>query len=202
MSDRFFFFGAAVFAGLLVLAAMAPGFNQLPSGPVSGGGTDYSRIVVEGKQLNRMVAGGESDIGLVRVDGKTVLRIGVAADTLSDEPQRGPHFVLAQDLEVAYAGRPVRVTVRARAADKYGASGILLTYSTGKGDGSDWKRFELTRQFRDISFEYELPRRDEGSPPGYDYLAIRPEVPEKRRAVFIESVVLEPLAPASTGDSE
>lgn len=202
MSDRFFFPAAGLLAGLLVLAAMAPGFNKLPSGPVSGGGTDYSRIEVKGKQLNRMIAGGESDIELVKVEGKTVLRIGVLAGTLSEEPLRGPYFILAQDLEVAYAGRPVRVTVRARAADKYGAEGLRLNYSTGNGTGSGWQRFDLTRQFRDISFVYELPPRNEGSDPGYDYIAIRPEVPEKQRAVFIESLVLEPLAPASSGDAE
>ena len=115
---------------------------------------------------------------------------------------RGPHFVLAPDLEVAYAGRPVRVTVSARAADKYGASGLRLNYSVGNGTGSGWQRFDLTRQFRDVSFVYELPPRNKGTDPGYDYIAIRPEVPEKRRAVFVESIVLEPLAPASQGDGE
>lgn len=180
----------------MVLLGLAPAMGQKPSGPVSGGGTDYRRIEVSGQQLNRIVAGGEADIELTRADGMTVLKIGAEVDKLSEDPVQGPHFVLAPDLEVAFAGRPIRVTVNARAADKYGAETMRLHYWVGSGEGSGWEEFPLTRTFTDYSFVYETPPRNVGTDPGYDYIAIRPLVPEKERAVFISSVVLEPLANA------
>lgn len=200
MSDRVFFLAAFLLAAFMVTLGLAPALGQKPSGPVSGGGTDYRRIEVSGEQLYRIVAGGEADIELMRTDGQTVLRIGVAEGMLSEDPVQGPHFVLAPDLEVAFAGRPVRVTVNARAADKYGASEMRLHYWVGSGEGSGWQEFGLTRQFQDYSFEYEIPPRNAGTDPGYDYVAIRPVVPEKERAVFVSSLILEPLAPARADD--
>ena len=199
MSDRLFFAAALLIAIILVALGLLPGFNKLPSGPVSGGGTDYQKIVISGKQLNRMVAGGEADIGLVQVEGRTVLRIEVEAGVLSEDPILGPHFVLAQDLEVAFAERPVRITVNARAADKYGSEGLRLNYWVGNGVGSGWQDFAMTREFRDVSFTYDVPARDPGAAPGYDYLALRPDVPEKQRAIFVSSITLEPLSPQAAG---
>lgn len=197
MSDKVFFLAAFLIAALMVTLGLVPAMGQMPSGPVSGGGTDYQRIEVSGDQLARLVVGGEADIEMTRADGRQVISIGAAAETLVEDPLRGPHFILAPDLEVAFAGRPVRVTVTARAADKYGASELRLHYWAGSGEGSGWLEFPLTREFREISFEYETPARNPGTDPGYDYLAIRPVVPEKERAVFVSSVVFEPLAPAA-----
>jgi len=202
MSDRIFFILAALVAILMVGLGLLPMLGQRPTGPVSGGGTDYKRIEVSGAQLNRMVAGGDASIELMQADGRTVLRIGAIAETLSEDPLRGPHFILAQDLEVAFAGRPVRVTITARAADKYGAENMRVHYWAGSGEGSGWQDFPLSRAFQDISFEYVPPERNAGTDPGYDYLAIRPVVPEKERAVFVSSVTLEPLSPNASGASQ
>lgn len=201
MSDRVFFIAAFLLAAFMVALGLAPGLGEDPSGPVSGGGTDYSLIEVSGPQLNRIVAGGDVDIDLMRADGRDVVRIGALADTLSEDPVRGPHFVLAPDLEVAFAGRPVRVTVTARAADKYGASEMQLHYWAGSGEGSGWQTFNLTRTFQDYSFIYEPPARNPGTEPAYDYLAIRPVVPEKERAVFVSSITLQRMEPGSNPDS-
>lgn len=202
MSDRVFFIAAFFVAVALVGLGLLPALGQLPSGPISGGGTDYQRIEVSGDQLNRIVAGGDADIDMTRADGQTVLRIGATEGTLSEDPIQGPHFMLAPDLEVAFAGRPIRITVTARAADKYGASEMRLHYWVGSGVGSGWETFTLTREFRDISFEYTPPPRNEGTDPGYDYLAIRPVIPEQERALFVSKVTLEPLAAASDGSEE
>ena len=191
MTDRLFFATAFLAAVALVGLALLPGLNQRPSGPVSGGGTDYKRIEVSGDQLNRVVAGGDAEIDLVEVNGQTVLRIGAKAGVLAPDPLMGPHFTLAPDLEVAFAGRQIKVTVTARAADKYGASGVRLNYLTGTGDDSGWQELPLTRQFEDVSFVYRPPERDESTDPGYDYIAVRPQIPEDRRAVFISSLVFE-----------
>ncbi len=201
MSDRVFFFGAFAVAGLMLALALLPGFNALPSGPVSGGNTDYSKIEVSGTQLNRLVAGGDSLISLKKVDGETVLRIEVTADALSEGPLQGPHFILATDLETVFSGRNVKITVRARAADSHGAEGIRLNYALGNAAASGWQEFQMTRQFQDVSFTYNVPVRSVGHEPGYDYFAIRPVVPEKQRAVYVSSVTFEPVSAPPEGNS-
>lgn len=195
MSDRIFFIAALALAVFMVVLGLVPGMNALPAGPVSGGGTDYQRIEVSGEQLNRMVAGGDSDIALEGSGRQANLRIEVTEGTLSDDPLRGPHFILDRDLENVFADRELRITVRAKAADRYGAEALRLNYALGNAAESGWEEFTVTREFQDIVFTYTLPAKNEGSEPGYDYLAIRPVVPEKQRAILIQSVVFEPIGP-------
>ncbi|MGB3624512.1 MAG: hypothetical protein WA989_01705 [Henriciella sp.] len=195
MSDRIFFIVAVLVGAVMVALALLPGMNALPAGPVSGGNTDYKRIEISGNQLNRMVAGGESEIELRQVGGETVLYIETDAETLSAEAQRSPHFVLATDLETIFAGRTLRVTVNARAADRYGSQAIELNYALGNAEASGWQTFLITKEFQDVSFEYDLPPKNVGAEPGYDYFAIRPVVPEKQRALLVRSVVFEPIGP-------
>ena len=194
MTDRVFFPSALAAAVLLVAIALLPGLGALPTGPVSGGNTDYQRITVSGDQLNRFVAGGDADISLERIDGQTVLRVAVTHDVLSEAPLQGPHFVLDRDLETVFAGRELKVTIRVRAAEEYGAEEMRVNYVVSNDDESGWQILPVTRQFEDTSFTYTLPPRadDEAR---YDYLAIRPVVPEKQRALLISSVTFEPLGP-------
>lgn len=202
MTDRVFFIIAALVAAFMVTMALVPGLNNLPTGPVSGGNTDYKRVEVSGTQLNRLIAGGDSKISLERVDGETVLRIEIEAGALAEDPVRGPHLVLATDLETVFADREVRVTVRARAANRLGAEALKLNYAVSNATQSGWEEFQVTREFQDIIFTYTLPLRPADSEPGYDYFGIRPVVPEKSRAVFIQSVVFEPIgAPRSADNS-
>ena len=169
----------------MIGAATLPGVYALPSGSVSGGGTDYSEIIVEGRELNRIVGGGQSLIELIEED-KTLLRIETEVDTLSETPEYGPHFRLAADLENMFSGRTLQVTVRARPSDKYGALAFKVNYSTGKNGESDWIEFPLSSSFKDYTFTYDVPERSQD--PGVDFLAIRPVTPEKRRAIEIERV--------------
>ncbi|WP_018148888.1 hypothetical protein [Henriciella marina] len=192
MTDRIFFLCAFLAAAVMVAIAVLPGFNTRPTGPVSGGNTDYRRIEVSGAQLNRFVAGGDADISLVRADGEAALRIEVAAATLADDPIRGPHFILDRDLETVFAGREVRITIRARAADQYGAEQMRVNYSVGSAIESGWEKFTITREFADSVFTWTPPERTPGTDAGYDYLGIRPVVPEKQRAILVQSVVFEP----------
>lgn len=193
MTDRIFFPSALLVAILMVALAVLPGMNAVPTGPVSGGNTDYRRIEVSGAQLNRFVAGGDVDISIERVDGQPALRIEVEAGTLADDPLRGPHFVLDRDLETVFAGREIQVTVRARAADRFGAEQMRVNYSVGAAIESGWQTFTVTREFTDQSFTWTPPPRAEGTDAGYDYLGIRPVVPEKQRAIYVQSVVFQPM---------
>lgn len=191
MRDHFFFPLATLLIGLLVLLAVLPGFGRLPTGAVAGDGVNYDRIEIEGRYLNRIVAGGEAVTRLLR-DGDTYLAfIEVEDGALSDAPELGPHFRLAPDIELQFAGRRIRVTVTARPADMRGAEAMQVNYSAGRVGESGWQVLPLQPGFADFSFDYDVPAHQ--GEQGVDYLAIRPVVPDKSRALVIKRIVMERL---------
>ena len=190
MKDRIFFPLALLLAAGMVLLAVWPGFGRLPDGPVTGDGANYDRITVEGAFLNKVLAGGDATTELVRAEGGGyLLYIEAQAGLLGPEPEEGPHFRLASDMEVQFSGRRIRSTVRMRPADQKGAMQARLNYSVGREGDSGWQTFDLAPGFEDFSFEFEVPQHVGDQ--GFDYFAIRPVVPEKSRALLVESITFE-----------
>lgn len=196
MKDRLFFPLTVLLVILLVWLAFLPGIGRLPSGAVAGDGVNYDRIVIADDYLNKVISGGDAITRLERgPDGQYLLYVEAAAGALADAPELGPHFRLGGDIELQMAGHRIRVTLRVRPALDRGATRILSNYSTGRAGESGWQALPLVPDFTDVSFEYDVPAVT--GEPGVDYLAIRPEVPEKVRALLIEQVVIERLAPSA-----
>jgi hypothetical protein len=194
MRDRFFFPAALVVVGLMVFFAIRPAIGALPTGTVTGDGTYYDKIVVEGDYLHKIYAGGNAKTELVGgPDGKSLLLVEADAGALRDEPELGPHFRLAADIEIQFAGQTVRTTVRARPADDRGAMQIALNYSAGRVGESGWKIFDLKPGFADFTFDYDVPLIEGDQ--GVDYFGIRPVVPDKSRALLVERVTFERIGP-------
>lgn len=176
----------------LIAAALLPGAGALPTGTVTGDGKDYSVITIEGSYLNKVYAGGDAITRLEKDDtGKRVLYIEAEAGLLSDNPELGPHFKLAGDVETQFSGMTIRITVTARPVSDGGAEKIALNYSAGHAGGSGWKIFALDTGVTNISFDYKVPLviGDQGN----DFLAIRPVVPVKSRALIVEKITMERL---------
>ena len=187
MGDRLFFPLIILLAGGLVLLALSPQFGALPSGPVSVGDMNYDRVSVEGMELNRMEAGGDAEVKLVEVaDGAAAIEIVTMAGALSENPQFGPHFVLAADLEVQFSGFEVEILVTARPGDTRGATQMQVNYSTGRDGESGWQVFDLKRDWDTFSFTYKVPVKSGEN--ALDYLAIRPVTPDKTRSIMIRQV--------------
>lgn len=190
MRDRLFFPLAGLLVLLMVGLAAQPGIGRLPTGSVAGDGLNYDRIVIEGAYLNKVVAGGNARTRLQRTPERGyILEVSAEEGALLDAPEQGPHFRLAPDIEVQFSGRKIRVTVRARPSDDQGAMQMKANYSAGRVGESGWKQFDLQPGFTDFSFEYDVPVAE--GEQGVDYIAVRPVVPEKRRGILVESIVLE-----------
>ncbi len=187
MNDRLFFALAFGVTLAMVGSSMVIGSRRPQCGPVGGadGPADYSTATISGRDLCRMVAGGEAQLDL-RDD--SVLKITAIVGALGDNPQGNPHFTLAADLEVAYSGQNLTVTVTARSRDEGGA--FEANYSTGNAGNSGWRRFDLTPEWQAYTFEYRVPERLLQDAVAYDYLAIRPVVPFGSRSVEIKAVEL------------
>lgn len=191
MRDKLFFPLAALLTVVMVFLAIQPGIGRLPTGAVAGDGLNYNRIVIDGPYLNKIISGGDARAQLVRENDTYFLYIEAAAEALVAAPELGPHFRIAPDIEIQFASHRVRVTARVRPADARGAQQVEMIYSTGRAGDSGWQVLDLQPGFSEVSFEYDVP-----SPlgeQGVDYLAIRPVVPDKSRAIIVERIVLERL---------
>lgn len=192
MRDRIFFSLAGVLVLAMVFLALQPGIGRLPTGPVAGDGLNYNRIVIDGRYLNKVIAGGDARTQLLRTPQRGYeLQIDAAADALVAEPELGPHFRLAPDIELQFSGRKIRATIRVRPSDDQGAMEVEANYSAGRTGQSGWQKFQLQPGFTDFSFEYDVP--PVVGEQGVDYFGIRPVVPEKQRGIIVESIILERL---------
>jgi hypothetical protein len=197
MPDLVFFPLCLLLAAALVFFAINPFADRLPRGPVSGGGRNAEDVTVKGRELNRFTAG---DFGVVAVQpagpgGRdTVVRIEREATAAYQDPRSGPHIVLAEDLDLAFASRPVEVTIEARAAGDFGASFFEAEYFAKSGADSGWRQFPLTNEFQSYSFRW-FPPRHAGQSLEYDYVGVRPVAPDKKRTMEIRSIRVHALGP-------
>ncbi len=188
MNDRTFFpLALLLAAGLVWLALREPG-RSLPDGSVSGAGSDYRVIRVAGPDLNRFEAGPEARSDVSQGEDGFILTVSATGPSFADAPDRGPHFRLAPDIETAFAGRLIRVNLRARSAGTGGAAAFEMAYSTGPEGRSQWQRFDLTPQFANYAFDFQVPEAK--AEQGVDFVGIRPVASPGAGAVEIESLML------------
>ena len=186
LPDFAFYPLAVLLAGLMIFLALAPYEDRKPSGPMSGAGGDVSHLIVSGDDLYRFVAGEAGTIGLEEIGETVLLRITLRAGEIYDLVSYGPNLPLESDLERQYAGKRIKVTVRARYAGDFPAEFFEANYSTGRTENSGWRRFELGPAFQDYSFVYAPPAADAQF--GQDYLGVRPVAPEKRRTIEVSRI--------------
>ncbi len=195
MKDYLFFPLAAIIAAGLIAFAALPGRDRQACGSVSGAGTSYAIIELTAADMCRLEAAGQARLNLLGLEGApTAMRISAGAGMLGDRPDRNPHFRLAADLEQAFSGFRVRTTIEARPADEGGALALEANYSEGAKGNSGWQRFDLKPGWNTYSFEWDVPARTRTEDQGVDYLALRPYVPEKTRAVDVRAVTFERVA--------
>jgi hypothetical protein len=194
MPDSLFFPATAMAALALIALALAPLSGRKPTGPVSYSAAEaeagYNQAVVSGDLLYKIVAGGRADITLSEENGEVIATIAAGAGLLPDDPVKGPHFRLGADLENVHSGRTVIVTLSVRPEPQRGASAVLVNYSTGALGESGWQTLPLQPDWTDVSFSWKVPMKPDPEALGVDYLAIRPEVPEKTRAIQIRMITL------------
>ena len=186
MPDKVFFPLAALLAGLLIFLALDPFSERIPYGPMSAAGVNVHDMTVEGINLHRFTFGKKGELKVKKDDGVESLLITLKSEEDYDYPLMGTYLPLDADVEYALQGRRVRITVTARWTGQFPASQFLANYSVGSRGESGWIKFDLTPEFQDHSFEYEVPYSNRGL--GMDFLAIKPVVPNKERTVEIQKI--------------
>jgi hypothetical protein len=193
MQDRYFFPLAAVVAGAFVFTALQPFADRPPTGPLSSGGRNAEDITAEGRELHRFLPGNFDGLKIVDTPEGKILRITRQASETYEDPRSGPHIVLAEDLEFTFESRKIEITIEARAAATAGASEFEANYYAKAEGESGWLTFPLTSEFQPYTFTFDTPAY--GGTLGYDYLAIRPVVPDKERAMEVRSMRFRTIGP-------
>lgn len=202
MTDTVFFPLAGLIAIVMVSLAFRQSGSALPTGSISGADTDYRIIRVSGIDLNRFKPSEYAEYAIVPTDTGPVLRVSATQDFFPGNPDSGPHFRLAPDLETVFSGKELRISVRARSTIEAGAAQFEVNYSTGPEGQSGWKRFQLQRNFQNFSFEFTVPPANQDQ--GVDFLGIRPVINGNKSSIEIESLTFVNLhlwrnAPPSSG---
>lgn len=193
MPDQIFFPVSALLALLLVVLALDPFTKRVPTGPVSAADRTVHNMTLSGQDLYRFTLGNVGELAIEGKKDQETLSITLQADEAYDNPRYGTFIAFDESVEFAYQGRRIRVTVTARSAGQFPASQFQANYSVGSRGESGWNTFDLTNEFKDYSFEYEVPYANRGL--GLDYLAVRPVVPEKERTVEISKLHIKSLTP-------
>jgi hypothetical protein len=201
MPDILFFPLAALLAAALVYLAVDPFADRPPRGPVSAGGRNAEDVTIKGRELSRFLPGDAGGLTVLTAgpNGRdTTVRIDRLASQIYKDPRSGPHIVLAEDVEQVLGSHPIEVTIEARTVGDFGASSFEAEYFAKTGSDSGWKSFPLTKDFQPYTFSWFPPAPDNL---GYDYIGIRPVVPDKHRIMEVRSVRVRVTGPKGTPPS-
>lgn len=199
MSDRVFFPLICLLAAMMIIVALSPGEPPCePTGPIGGANSDYTVITVEGCNLHRMIAGGEDALGLLERGGEKMLKIESYSGLQNDDPQRGPHFEIDSDLERAFSNHDIIITMTLRPSSQLGAKSFQAYYSVGRDGGSGWQTFDMFPDWKEYTFAYRVPEKKGAN--AFDYLGIRPIVPEDSRSIEIKRVQFRRIEKTQPGD--
>ena len=195
MRDRLFFPLAFILASTFIFLALQPFAERLPSGPVSAGVGNAEDITVKDVSLYRFQPGEFESISIRPASGDQPVLARLTRPTSEDylDPRRGPHLILAEDIEFAMGNRQIQIDIEARSAGEFAASQFEANYLVKPEFESGWRTFNLTSEFATYSFTYETPEL--GNSFGNDFLGIRPVAPDKHRVMEVRSVRIHTLTP-------
>jgi hypothetical protein len=195
MRDRLFFPLAFILASTFIFLALQPFAERLPSGPVSAGVGNAEDITVKDVSLYRFQPGEFESISILPASGDQPVLARLTRPTSEDylDPRRGPHLILAEDIEFAMGNRQIQIDIEARSAGEFAASQFEANYLVKPEFESGWRTFNLTSEFATYSFTYETPEL--GNSFGNDFLGIRPVAPDKHRVMEVRSVRIHTLTP-------
>lgn len=186
MKDIIFYPLMGVIALTIIGSAMFFGWSQPKCGPFGGadGPADYSLIILSGRDLCRM----EATFGYELELNGDVLTIRAEDGAGLSNVEQNAHFRLGPDLETVYAGQKVRISLTVKPATGSGAEAFEFNYSAGKAGDTGWTRFDLKPEWDTYTAEVEIPRKLLENSVAFDYLSVRPVVPDKTRAIDLREI--------------
>ncbi len=186
MKDIIFYPLMLAIVSVMVGSAIYVGASQPKCGPFGGadGPDDYSLIILSGRDLCRM----EGALGYELDLKNDVLTIRAETDANYADVEKNAHFRLGPDLETVYAGHRVRISLTVKPTKGGGAEAFEFNYSTGKAGDTGWTKFDLRPGWDTYTTEVNIPRKLLENAVAFDYISVRPVVPEKIRGIELKEI--------------
>ncbi len=193
MRDIIFYPLIALVVLVMVIAGVYEGWTQPKCGPFGGaeGPADYSLIILNGGDLCRMEGAQGYELDL----DNDVLTIRAEETALVSGVHENAHFRLGPDLKTAYFGQKLRISLTVKPTDSGGAQAFEFNYSSGFVRDTGWTRFDLKPDWDTYTAEVNIPQKVLEAPGGFDYISIRPVVPEKTRSIELREIRFRKLGP-------
>ena len=169
MSDKIFFPLVFMVGVAMVLATLFLGRDTVQCGAIGGAASgDYSSVSIENDRLSCLEG---LALGAISSVEDEIMTLSTGPRPQPAQVSVGPHFKLAADLETVYSGHSIQIFVEAQSVS---GADLEINYDTGRQGESGWQRFDLTEDWQEYRFDYNVPLRAEGSESGFDYLGLRP----------------------------
>lgn len=189
MKDMFFYPLAALIIGGIIYYALS---FRVDAAPV-----DPNIFDVSGTDLVELFPSPGTTVSLsADANGDTVLAILSAHTSRAlSPPSAGVFGTLGPVHEASFGGKPVRITVRARAGRTTPSETFELGYFTAGAGDSEWQSFQISDDFTDHSFVY-IPNPPRGEA-GNDYVGIWPDPSGQNGTIEVMSVRVEKIVDAA-----
>jgi hypothetical protein len=191
MRDAFFFSGVAALAGIMIVIAMSNDPRSLNGSPLSVGSGRRDLVVAQGSNLARFRDTRRDTVSVIRVENQLPyarLTSRRSADLVTTAKEVA-HLPINTDLEVAFAERNLKITIRARRAPVNGSPTMRAEYYASADDTSDWKSFLVTPEWQDYTFEYTPPKSPASL--GLDFLGIWADPDGLGRGVEVSKITFD-----------
>ncbi|MGB3457180.1 MAG: hypothetical protein WBG08_04110 [Litorimonas sp.] len=182
----FYPLAASAVAGIVALALFVGGAPPLSDSEILEegwriGGSDLTSLTVS---PGSGATYSPSDGGYMRLSQQVPLE--------TDPPSIGVFATLGPAHERVFAGRPVRVTVRARTSRNNPLPRFQAAYVPVEAPASAWAEFPLGLEWRDYSFDFVPPETD--ADPNVDLVAVFPGEEGANQQMELASIRVEVIA--------
>jgi len=187
--DRYFYPLFLTVVALIVTIAMLPSCrDNLTDKEIKTQG-----YVVEGKDLALIQASPGTSYVFVGKTTNEPAYITASAHLSRDvaPPSAGVFAPLGSDYERVFAGQALRMTLTARQGEVNPSKDFRMGYFTAGAGDSGWKRFDLSPEFQDYSFNFTPPLPTDD--PDLDYFGVWPDEDGQQREIDISRYKIEVL---------
>ena len=187
MKDRFFYPLAMIVIAAIIGLALVPDKRvvSLTSEDVLAQG-----YIMSGEAFRRLTTGPGTLVNFVTNDNGEVIHAVMLTNipkTMAT-PSAGIFDLLGPVYEEVFSGKPLKITITARAGNENPLTEFQAAYFSGNKT-SDWKPFVLTPEYQDYIFNFTPPKKKKIL--GQEYVGIWPGLAGRSLTMDVKKIKIE-----------
>ncbi len=191
MKDRFFYLVAVIVIAVIIGLALLPGkrVNPVTSEDVLAqgytlSGDGFLRLTTAPGTLVNFTTNSNGEI--IHTEMFTNIPKKMAT------PSAGVFGLLGPIYEETFSGKPLKITITARAGDEKPLAEFQTAYFSGTAS-SGWQTFALNPEYKDYIFNYTPPKKNKIL--GQEYIGIWPGQEGRSLTMYVKMIKVEVATP-------